>query len=137
MVTDVRSRLVRDLPIPGAGCGDIRMRSDGCQFLIEYEYRSDEDGRDLIGAICFSEVTGYRFRDEMHSKGFVEGSYDALVEIINSEWCRELLDAEPNGTWGSVENKKHFAVLFSSNGYLEVVADSFEELPPREGVLDS
>ena len=73
----------------------------------------------------------------MHCQGFAKESYDALVQIRDSEWHRELVISEPSNVLGSVENKKHFAILFSSSGYLEVVADSFEELPPREGVLDS
>ncbi len=137
MATDMGSRLVRNLPIPGAGCGDIQVRSDGCQLLVEYEYHSEEDRRDLIGAISFSGVAGFRFRDEMHGSGFAQESYDTLVEIVDSEWRREFLIIEPSGIWGSVKAKKHFAVFFSSNGYLEVIADGFEELAPREGLLES
>ncbi len=130
-------RQVLDLPIPGSGCGDIRLSADGSQLVAEYEYLSEGDDRNIVGRLSFSGVTAFRFRNEMHSLGFAEGSYDTLVEIIDSEWRRELLGIEPSGIWGSVENKKHYAVFFSSNGYLEVIAESFEELPSLEGPLES
>lgn len=132
MGIEAQYRLVRDLPIPGSGCGDIEIRSDGCDLSVEYTYHSKEDGCDVVGSIIFSGVAAFRFRDEMHSAGFLQGSYDSLVEIVGSDWRQELSIIEPGGIWGSVENKKHFAVFFSSNGYLEVIADDFEELRPRK-----
>jgi hypothetical protein len=66
----------------------------------------------------------------MSSHDFIEESYDCLVEIVNSPWRNSLERSEPVAIQDSVRDKRHFAVFFSSNGYLEVIADGFEELPP-------
>lgn len=132
----MNTRTVLELPISDSGCGGIRVSSSSLNLRVEYEYFSEELKKDLVGSFRLLGVTAYRFRNEMHSAGFSEGSYDNLVEIIESEWTQELLSIEPSGIWGSVEHKRHFAVLFSSNGYLEVIADGFEELPWREGRLE-
>jgi len=63
----------------------------------------------------------FRFRDEMHSAGFPTGSYDCVVSSCQTDWLEELSAIEPSGVSG-VAGTKHFAVLFSSNGFLEVVA---------------
>jgi hypothetical protein len=33
--------------------------------------------------------------------------------------------------------KKHFAIFFDSNGYLEVLAEGFQDLPAKFGRLES
>ncbi len=130
-------RTVLELPVTDAGCGHVRIVATGISLDAEYEHFSEELRADVTAVIRFSGVTAYRFRNEMHALGFSQGSYDALVEIVDSVWRRELLGIEPTGIWGSVEGKRHFAVLFSNNGYLEVIAEEFEELPPRKELLIS
>ncbi len=130
-------RAVLALPITDAGCGDIRVVATSTRLDAEYQYFSEALNIDRIGIIRFVGLGAYRFRGELQSLGFAEGSYDSLVEIVDSAWCKELLSIEPNGIWGSVATKKHFAVFFSNNGYLEVIADDFQELLPREGLLVS
>ena len=110
-------RKVIDLPISGVGCGFIDIRSDGVQLSVGIS-----DGQIPAGTVLFDDVTAFRFRDEMHSRGFVGESYDTVVEVIDSDWVRELLEIEPEQILGSAEGSHHFVVLLSSNGYLEVVA---------------
>ena len=128
-------RTVLELPITDAGCGTIRIVASSTRLDAEYEYFSRELETDAIGIIRFKDVRAYRFRGELQSLGFVESSYDTLVEIVDSKWRRELLKIEPKGISGGVGSKKHLAVFFSSNGYLEVIAEDFEGLPPRKGLL--
>jgi hypothetical protein len=118
------SQKLIDLPISGVGCGEIKIEADGVGLSVCLT-----DGEIAAGRLSFDEVTAFRFRDEMHSRGFVEESYDTLVEILDSDWLRDLLDNEPKQILGSVEGSHHFAVLLSSNGYLEVVAKSVKLLP--------
>lgn len=112
-------RKIIDLPISGVGCGFIDIRSNGAELRVGIS-----DGQIPAGTIFFDDVTAFRFRDEMHSLGYADGSYDTVVEIVDSEWVRELREIEPEQILGTVEGSRHFAVLLSSNGYLEVVAKS-------------
>ena len=121
-----------DLPVPGSGCGDISVRYLGLSLLVEFEYHLD--GNDLIGELRFDGVIAFRFRDEMHSAGFPSGSYDCLMSSRESDWLRELAAAEPTGVV-AVSEAKHFAVLLSSNGFLEVVARAVSLGEGRAGML--
>ncbi len=118
---------VIDLPISGAGCGLIDLRSDGVELRVAIS-----NGDIPTGVIFFDNVTAFRFRDEMHSLGYADGSYDTVVEIVDSKWLKKLVEIEPVQIMGSVKGSRHFAVLLSSNGYLEVIAKSVELEPRRE-----
>ena len=130
-----KARLLQLLPVPESGCGDIQMVSDGSDLRVAFEHYSEIDGCDLISTIRFLGVAAFRFHNEMHSAGYFESSYDAVVEVSESRWRRKLHGVEPKQIMGTVSEMRHFAVLFSSNGYLEVVAESFELLPPKRGRL--
>lgn len=110
------------------------MLSDGVAAEVSYEYR--DGGVDHIGTIRFSGVIAFRFRNEMHSAGFLRGTYNALVDVGQSEWLKELARYEPRHIADLVARARHFAVFFDSNGYFEVVAESFFVGSPREGRLD-
>jgi hypothetical protein len=84
----MNTKIVSNLPVPGSGCGDIRFCFDNADVLLEFEFHNN--GRDWIGGIHFGWDTAFRFRDEYRSLGFTDASYDALVEILNSEWITEL-----------------------------------------------
>jgi len=122
-----------ELPVPSSGCGDSRVLTDGVELLLEYEYRADKT--DWIGGIRFTEIVAYRFRNELHSRGYCSESYEAVAEIKDSLWLSELLRDEPPGI-RSARGKRHFAVFLDSNGYLEIIAEAFELLPSRKGLLN-
>jgi hypothetical protein len=113
------------LPVPGSGCDDIRVTGLGADLQAEYQY--GEGGTQTVGALMFDWAIAYRFHDEKHARGFDSKSYDALVEIEESPWLREL--GETSGKW------RHFAVFFSNIGYVEVAAREFKQLPDRAGTL--
>jgi hypothetical protein len=115
----ITSHKIIDLPISGAGCGIIDIHSDGVQLIVRLS-----DGEIDAGTILFDEVAAFRFRGEMHSLGYADGSYDTVVEIINSIWLSELIEIEPEQIHRTVRGSHHFAILLSNNGYLEVVAKS-------------
>src|ERR1043165_1277266 len=119
----MNAQQITQLSMPDSGCGDTRVVSNGVELLIEYEYRTDRV--DWIGSIHFADVVAYRFRNEMHSRGFCSESYNAVAEINDSPWLAELVRIEPTGIRGA-KGLKHFAVFLDSNGYLEVIADAFE-----------
>lgn len=88
----------------------------------------------MIGTLRFSGVVAYRFRNELHSAGFSSEAYESLAEIHESEWRDELVSMEPVGI-SSAKESKHFVAFLSSNGYFEVLADSFKMDEKREGML--
>lgn len=104
-----------------AGCGAIRLLFEATDLLLEYEGH-DEGGEPIVGRLRFVSVIAFRYRDEMHSLGFAEGSYDSVLTFDDSAWLNELSGIEPRGI-SDVVGRKHFAVLLSQNGYLEVVAE--------------
>jgi hypothetical protein len=80
----MKTEKIARFPISGSGCGSVKLTSLGVMLLIEFEYH--REGRERIGSINFEGVTAYRFRDELHSLGFIKESYDSLVEIQGSDW---------------------------------------------------
>jgi hypothetical protein len=126
-------RIVHNLACPDSGCGDIRITYHDLRLLLDYEFRAG--GQDQVGHVEFSNVVAFMFRDELHSAGFVHGSYDQVVEIGDSSWLEELRAGEPSG-FGGLSGTHHFAVLVSSNGYLEVLAEGFVAQADTVGVLE-
>jgi hypothetical protein len=115
------STKVAELPMSGSGCGELRIVFDSLDVVVEYEY-----GQGAVGRVRFAAAIAFRFRDEMHSVGYADGSYDTLVRIDDSTWMRQLGEGEPQGIGLGVAGMTHFAVLFSNNGYLEVIAERAE-----------
>ena len=115
----MQPRKVFDLPIGQAGCQNISLSSDGIDLTVHYDFVLE--GRIRSGTIHFDDVTAFQFVDERHGT-HVPGAYDAIVEVLPSDWISKLASKEPKVRLESVKNKRHFAVLLSSNGYLEVVA---------------
>jgi hypothetical protein len=112
-----------DLPIPQSGCGKTQIRSDGVSMSLDFEYR--KEGRDGIGTVRFKGLIAQRYRDELHSVGYVQESYESIAEIQNSPWCAELKF-----------DGRHFAIFLSSNGYFEVLAQEYMLEEPKEGLLE-
>ncbi|WP_395374721.1 hypothetical protein [Marinicella sp. W31] len=125
-----------ELPISSSGCANVKVIASSAELLVIYGFNSRKDSSKLIGQILFDSVISYSFRNTMHSRGYADGSYDSLVEIESSDWMKWLLEIEPPMIGNTVAGKKHFAVFFSENGYLEVVADSYKVLPYEEGRLN-
>lgn len=122
-----------DLPVGGSGCGNIRLISDSTVLTVEFEYR--QSGIDWIGIVAFDGISSYRFYDEMHSQKHVLGSYDAIVEVVESDWISEIAYDEPEGISVPVNQKHHFSLYISNNGQVDVIADSFSCVRPRRGLL--
>jgi hypothetical protein len=123
---------IHSLATLDSGCGDIRLVFENLELVLQYEF--GPEGADQVGKVRFVGVVAFRFRNELHSAGFVDGSYDQVVEIVPSEWLTELKTLEPAGFSG-LTDKRHFAVLLSSNGYLEVIAEQMEPEKAIRGLL--
>lgn len=121
-----------NLPIPQSGCGNTRLSCDGLSLSLEFEFRNQ--GEDIIGAIQFEGVVAYRFSNEMHSEGFVSEAYESVAEVLNSDWRQRLAALAPASVTNT-SSARHFAVFLSSNGYFEVLAESFRVEEARSGLL--
>jgi hypothetical protein len=125
---------VMNLPIGGEGCGDVKLSFDGLNVILEFEY--NEAHQPFVGHLEFLCSSAFRFRNEMHARGFVSESYDVVVRIEPSEWKTELLRIEPTKSLlSSIKSRHHFAVMLSSNGYFEVIAEAFGGFSSRPGRL--
>lgn len=120
--------ILSNLSIPNSGCGNISFQFDGLQLKARYEVRSE--GVDKVGTIKFTGVWAFRFQAERVMSEYVDGSYDALIHIAKSPWIAEAIRDEKTR-----RSTKHFAVFFSSNGYLEVLAEAATEDELAVGVL--
>jgi hypothetical protein len=123
---------IHQLAVPDSGCGDIRVRFENLELGVEYEFRAA--GQDQLGHLRFVGVVAFRFVNELHSVGFASGSYDAVVEISPSPRMEQLRALEPSG-FEQLRDRHHFALLLSSNGYLEVVARELVVDAPTLGLL--
>lgn len=102
---------------------------------IRYSYYVDERFRQ--SGIRFSRRRAYRYRAESHcTEWYRSGAYDTLVEVENSEWIAELLEAMPEDMRGRFE-MHHYMIYLDSSGCYEVVAASWEFLPEVEVVVES
>jgi hypothetical protein len=110
-------------------------RATSVSVILEYEYDSREKGK-LVGTLEFTGSIAWQFRNEMHSVGYSPESYDTLVEIVDSEWKAELHERESKYLQVlRAQDCHHYMVLLSDNGVVEVLAQGFRELRPREGTL--
>ncbi len=121
-----------NLPISQSGSGNTCLIADGVNLAVEYEYKIQ--GKDMIGKLVFGGIIAYRFRNEMHSQGYMSEAYESLAKIDDSSWKKELAMMEPPSIH-DLKNAQHFVLFLSSNGYFEVIAENWEARDAREGRL--
>ena len=102
-------------------------------FAISFDY--DRDGKTFIAGYRFSKVRAVRYRAELYlTEWHIEHAYDALVEVLDSEWISELRDAAPadlRDTW----ERHHYMLTLDSFGSIEVVAASWSAIPETPGIM--
>lgn len=98
-------------------------------LTIRYTYFSD--GRPCQGGVEFSRRRAYRYTAESHCTLWHLDAYDTLVEVEDSEWVAELLEAMPEDMRAMFE-MHHYMIYLDSSGCYEVVAASWRFLPEVE-----
>lgn len=99
--------------------------------LAELRIRFDRNGVIVRSGLRFTRVRAFRFRSEGHcTRWHVEGTYDTLVEVEQSDWVLELLAAEPSATSGHW-NIRHFLIYIDGAGAYEVAAEDVDWLPEQ------
>jgi hypothetical protein len=114
---------ILDLPISGSGCLWARFVYNDTDGTLEFSYSDRQTGEPCIGTLFFPHVMSFRFWDEMHAPAyFWSEAYDSVAEGFDSEWLAGMEKTEPKGIL-KLWRRRHFAVLLSSNGYFELIAD--------------
>jgi hypothetical protein len=112
---------------------------DGGTLTLRYDYYRYRDDQ-LVGifrsGLRFQEVRAHRHRAESHCTAWhLNGAYDTLVEIEDSEWVADL-KAISQGRYKVNWEMHHYMIYLDSAGCYEVVAKSWEVLPEEEGAWD-
>jgi hypothetical protein len=118
------------LPVPSTSfTSDAALEAPGGEVNLRFEYR--RGGGRYRSGVHFEKVRAYRFRAESHCTAWhVDGAYDTVAEVEDSDLVAELMAAEPAETWGSWE-MHHFMLYVDSAGCFEVVAASWSLLPEQ------
>lgn len=100
---------------------------DGGSATIQFQF--DREGEQFSSGLTFERVRAMQHRAESCCTPWhIEGAYDAVVEVVESTWVRDLLEAEPDyraGHWVV----RHFMLYLDSAGCFEFAAESWSELP--------
>lgn len=84
---------------------------------------SDEENRIRKVSVCFNTVICNKHTDANFTP-VLFGSYDKIVELINSEWLEELrnINQEEFNFW----NPKHYVLYLDDIGMFQFIAKGFE-----------
>lgn len=92
----------------------------GGHAILRFDYEIDGESR--RGGLRFDKVRAFRYRAEGHcTLWHVDGVYDTLAEIAESEWVSELSAANSTGQW----EIHHFMIYVDSAGCYEIAAGSW------------
>lgn len=98
-----------------------RIQVSGTEIQIAIKGRDLQDNIHHVELI-FEGMQCYRHTSECFTKSLMN-AYDSVVEIVDSEWLRELNHLNPHAY--SYWSPRHFAVYIDSNGMYEIVARDF------------
>ncbi len=110
------------LPPNGPECAAVQL--SGNSVFMEVGVVFEDDDAERVLPIHFRRVTAFRIIDLEYAKDVAKKSYEALCEIVDSQWVRELKEKDKGLplTFG----KRHFAMYLKNCGYIEVIAENFE-----------
>lgn len=99
------------------------------EIAATLRFQFDRDGVVYRSGIRFEHPRSYRFRAESHCTAWhIEGVYDTISEIQQSDWIEELTAATPAES-GTPWEMHHFIIYFDSVGCFEVIGSSWSLLP--------
>jgi hypothetical protein len=118
-----------EISIPSTQIEDCRLQDFDGSLTIRYTYYVD----DVLceSGIDFDWSRAYRYRAESHCSVWYIDAYDTVVEVKNSEWVAELLEATPK-EWRDRFEMHHYMIYLDSAGCFEVVAKSWKFLDETE-----
>lgn len=101
-----------------------------CGNTLKYDFI--KEGRCVSGGIKFNLVKAKRTRSEGSCIAWhVDGVYDRLVEVCESEWVQEIMKdtQDRQQRLGQVWNLCHYMIYLDGLGCVEVIATSYSVLP--------
>jgi hypothetical protein len=113
------------LPVASTEMDEISLVDSHGSVSIRFEYGDDET---VTGELRFDRVRAYRRRAESHCSARHLEAYDMLVEVKDSKWVGELVDAMSADKRNLFE-MHHFMIYFDSFGCYEVVAKTWSYRP--------
>ena len=117
-------RALFQLPLPST-------ELDGDAFLCGsvLRFRYSRDGVVYQSGISFGRVSATRTRAERCCSAWhIDGAYDTLVEIEDSQWVTEVR-TDTQMMWRDKWMMKHYMIYLDSAGCFEIIAESWEILP--------
>ena len=123
---------VAELPAPSTSfTGEPIFEHPGGDAFLRFEWRRGT--HPIRGGLRFEKVRAYRFRAEGHCTAWhVEGAYDVLTEVLESQWVADLRAVDPAQTRGSWDIH-HFMLYVDSAGCYEVASAAWSWLPEDVG----
>lgn len=117
-----------ELPVASTSfTSDVDVVMAGGALTLRFTF--PRDGVAYRGGVRFEKVRASRWRAESYCTAWhIEGAYDTIAEVEDSEWIVELVAAEPEhqrGFW----TMRHFMLYVDSAGCFEAVAASWALLP--------
>ena len=122
------------LPEPSTSSeSGVRLEFPGGVLCLYFDY--DKDGVIYNSGLRFEKVRAHSHVAEIHCPAWkIEKAYDKLVKISESKWVEELNEStadDQRNSWFL----NHYMIYFDSDGCYEIIADSWEVLPEKEGAL--
>jgi len=98
---------------------------DGSGMIPSIRFEYEKEGVSHQEGIGFSKVLAVRTRSERCCTAWhIEGSYDTLVEVEDSQWIQELR-SETEAQWRNKWEMHHYMIYLDSAGCFEVIAESW------------
>jgi hypothetical protein len=115
------------LPVPSTELvSDVKFEHVGGTAALLFEF--DAKGRRTHSRLEFYDVRAYRYRAELHCTAWqIEGAYDSLVEVGNSDWAQQLRDGTPTESQDQWQ-LRHYLIYFDSAGCYEILASGWGQV---------
>lgn len=100
---------------------------------VELTYEFQRDGVWVHGGLRFEGACAYRHRGESRCTPWhVEGAYDTLIEVVQSDWVAELDSAFDTYQAGMPQRElHHYMIYVDGAGSFEVAASKWSWLPEQ------
>jgi hypothetical protein len=123
------------LPEPSSSSENgVSMKSIRGSINLYFDY--DKEGVIFNHGLSFGKVRSHKFTAELHCPAWkIEKSYDSLIKVLDSNEIQSLMKSTPEDLRSSW-TLNHYMIYFDSVGCYEIIAESWEILPEKEGPIN-